>query len=220
MGVSSYLIDSSVSFFLVGLTGGSPAATHFLLLRQKKVSKEKATLLSASLRFAAGNLRCSVQAGSGTNSASPQTSASPDPLGPALLGAYRRVLGEQQPIPIPNSYPNTTRTSYVVSLSPRIFLCLKTRPGWAEERRLRRIRACACLSEASLRKTQAEASTAGCPKRSAGTQTAGRLSFGYFSLAKQRKVTSRRATPGQLALPSLSNSRAMTQACSQAGAQP
>ena len=29
------------------------------------------------------------------------------------------------------------------------------------------------------------------------TQTAGRLSFGDFSLAKQRKVTSRRATPGQ-----------------------
>ena len=33
--------------------------THFLLLRQKKVSKEKATLLSVSLRFATGNLRCS-----------------------------------------------------------------------------------------------------------------------------------------------------------------
>ena len=30
------------------LAGGCPAATHFLLLRQKKVSKEKATLLSAS----------------------------------------------------------------------------------------------------------------------------------------------------------------------------
>ena len=35
--------------------GGCPAATHFLLLRQKKVSKEKATLLSASpsLRYGA-----------------------------------------------------------------------------------------------------------------------------------------------------------------------
>ena len=31
----------------------------FLLLRQKKVTKEKATLHAASLRFAAGNLRCS-----------------------------------------------------------------------------------------------------------------------------------------------------------------
>jgi len=40
------------------------AATDFLLLRQKKVSKEKATLLSASLwallrKSQAGNLRCS-----------------------------------------------------------------------------------------------------------------------------------------------------------------
>jgi len=43
-------------------------ATHFLLLRQEKVSKEKATLVFASLRFAAGNLRCSVQTGSRSNS--------------------------------------------------------------------------------------------------------------------------------------------------------
>ena len=39
-------------------------ATHFLLPRQKKVSQEKATLQAASLRFAAGNLRCSVLPGS------------------------------------------------------------------------------------------------------------------------------------------------------------
>ncbi len=43
-------------------------ATHFLLLRQEKVSKEKATLLSATLRCAAGNLRCSGSGGSGSNS--------------------------------------------------------------------------------------------------------------------------------------------------------
>ncbi|MDR6539074.1 hypothetical protein J2739_004869, partial [Variovorax soli] len=39
-------------------------ASHFLLLRQKKVTKEKATPLAASLRFAAGSLRCSLFAGS------------------------------------------------------------------------------------------------------------------------------------------------------------
>ena len=43
-------------------------APYFLLLRQKKVSKEKATPLSASLRFASGNLRCSRPAGSRSNS--------------------------------------------------------------------------------------------------------------------------------------------------------
>ena len=42
--------------------------SNFLLLRQKKVSKEKATPLSASLRFASGNLRCSRPAGSRSNS--------------------------------------------------------------------------------------------------------------------------------------------------------
>ena len=70
-----------------------------------------------------------------------------------------------------------------------------TRPGWAEERRQKRIRARACLSVASLHVTPLFLSTGRCPKRSVGTQTAGRLSFGYFSLAKQRKVTCRRATP-------------------------
>ncbi len=67
-------------------------ATHFLLLRQKKVSKEKATLVPASLRFATGNLRCSGQSGSRSNSASPQTIAGPDPPAPALLGASTRVF--------------------------------------------------------------------------------------------------------------------------------
>ena len=33
--------------------------SHFLLLRQKKVTKEKAAPLAVSLRFAAGSLRCS-----------------------------------------------------------------------------------------------------------------------------------------------------------------
>ena len=46
----SYLIDSFVT--LAEYAGGCPAATHFLLLRQKKVSKEKATLFVVpSLRY-------------------------------------------------------------------------------------------------------------------------------------------------------------------------
>ncbi len=42
--------------------------SNFLLPRQKKVTKEKATLQAASLRCAAGNLRCSRPAGSRSNS--------------------------------------------------------------------------------------------------------------------------------------------------------
>ena len=45
--------------------------------------------------------------------------------------------------------------------------------GCAEERSGQRIRARDCLSEASSSETPLDASTAGCPKRSAGTQTAG-----------------------------------------------
>jgi hypothetical protein len=43
-------------------------ATHFLSLRRKKVSKERATPLSATLRFATGNLRCGFGAGNRSNS--------------------------------------------------------------------------------------------------------------------------------------------------------
>jgi hypothetical protein len=65
----------------------------FFCFAKRKVTKEKATLLSASLRFATGNLRCSVKTGSGTNSPAAQTSAGPDPFCLPLLGAYRRALG-------------------------------------------------------------------------------------------------------------------------------
>ena len=42
--------------------------THFLLRRQKKVSKEKATPLSATRSKASGNLRCGLEAGNRSNS--------------------------------------------------------------------------------------------------------------------------------------------------------
>ena len=64
-------------------------ATYFLLLRQKKVGKEKATLLSVSLRFATGNLRCSAQEGV-RRTRFAQTAAALIPPAPALLGTARR----------------------------------------------------------------------------------------------------------------------------------
>ena len=58
----------------------------------------------------------------------------------------------------------------------------------AEERRFRRIRARACLSEASLHVTLAEPSTARYPKRSEGSQTAGSpFLLLTLLLAKQKK---------------------------------
>jgi hypothetical protein len=58
--------------------------------------------------------------------------------------------------------------------------------GRAEQRSGGRIRAGACLSEASLRTTPPPASSARNP---AGARPVARLSFAYFSLAKQRKVS-------------------------------
>jgi len=59
---SAFWFDAA--FLLRPLAGNSARRrTYFLLLRQKKVGKEKATPLSVSLRFAAGNLRCSATAG-------------------------------------------------------------------------------------------------------------------------------------------------------------
>ena len=57
--------------------------------------------------------------------------------------------------------------------------------GRAEQRSDVRIRAGACLSAASLRPTPGDASSARHP---AGARPLARLSFAYFSLAKQRKV--------------------------------
>ncbi len=59
----------------------------------------------------------------------------------------------------------------------------------AEERSVSRIRARPCLSEASLGETPRNASTAGCPKRSAGTQTVGSPFFclRFFGEAKKSR---------------------------------
>jgi hypothetical protein len=86
---------SSGGVLLPGAGISARRRTYFLLLRQKKVSKEKATLLSASLRFAAGNLQCSIPAGV-RRTRFAQTAAALVPPPSALLGAYRRG-GSGQP---------------------------------------------------------------------------------------------------------------------------
>ena len=73
----------------------------------KKVSKKRRPLLSATLRFATGTLRCSVQPGSRANSPSAQTSTSPDPSGLALLSEDRRGWGME----CKNQYQQPTASS-------------------------------------------------------------------------------------------------------------
>ena len=85
---------------------------------------------------------------------------------------------------------------------PVWMFCSPCPSGCAEERRVWRIRARVCLSDAQRRElseTPPNLSTAGCPvAKRRGRRQWGRLSFGYFSLAKQRKVP---RTPGDSRLP-------------------
>jgi hypothetical protein len=169
-----------------GLPGGN---SLFFCVAKRKVSKRKGSpavcVPCAALR---GNLRCSVQPGSRSNSPSAQTIASPDPSGPALLGAYRRVLGS-------DSQSGSGEGALCAPSPPR--LSIPSPSGWAEERRQKRIRAGTCLSEASLCLTPLLASTAGCPQRSVGTQTIGSpfFSLGFFGEAKKSKSPAG-ASPG------------------------
>ena len=174
-------------------------ATYFLLLRQKKVSKEKATPLSASLRFASGNLRCSRFAGS-RRTRFAQTAASPDPRNTPLLGAARgakangpslrsafgtrravAALGQGESNSRSHSHsrqatyqPLQARSACSGLVAERSNGPSVPHPsGCAEERSVSRIRARSCLSEASLSETPRNVSTVGCPKRSGGTHPVG-----------------------------------------------
>jgi len=169
-------------------------ATHFSLLRQRKVSKRKATPPSATLplrsRAPCGahvsrglaelaslkqlralireTLRSSahpegLEDRSGLCFARPTTRCrrvAPTALGLVVL-VFRRAERSDGPFGSRSQIPS----------------------GCAEERSGSRIRARDCLSEASSSETPRTASTAGCPQRSGGTQTAGSpflclLSFG------------------------------------------
>ncbi len=140
--------------------------TPFSLLRQRKVSKRKATRVRVSLRCAKGNLRCSQQAGSLQTRLSPQTCNLPYPPVAALLGTRTREGEGTSPVPAPHP-------------------C-----GCAEQRREARKERSACLSpQGEFADSPRFASSAGCPAaQRRGRRHQGRLSFGHLSLAKQRKV--------------------------------
>ena len=139
----------------------------FLLLRQKKVTKEKAPLQAASLRFAAGNLWCSRPAGSRSNSLRSAQPVQRVALAPARWGRAQRWPVWMSACGFPS--------------------------GCAEERKFWRIRARVCLSDAKRREfseTPPKPSTAGCPQRSEGTQRAGSPFFWVRFFGEAKKSTS------------------------------
>ena len=70
-------------------------ATYFSLLRQRNLRKRKATLVSASPSLRSG-ATCGAQSSRGlVQTRCAQTSTSPIPSGPPLLGAFTRVGGKE-----------------------------------------------------------------------------------------------------------------------------
>jgi len=181
--------------------GGSPAATHFLLLRQKKVSKEKATLLSASPFAYATGATCGARSSRGrARTRCAQTIARPDPPGPPLLGAARRVVGSGAGSDS-GSQSGSDEDAQSASSPPRIGIGIgigigisPNPSGWAEERRQKRIRASDCLSRRRVRaRPRFCRAPQVAPKRSAGDPDH-RVAFflGTFLWRRKEKCLARR----------------------------
>ena len=187
------------------------------MVRQRKVPKRKATPLSASPPLRAGaTCGARVWRGLAQLAPLrvAQTHASPDPPNPALLGASRGAKGAEHPHgPLLRSAQLAQR----VALAPARRGRAQQRPEWMLAVRLshpcwlrlrrggcgvsmgveapmpRELTRRGCLNEAATQRSEFHGAprnrhAAGLPLRTAkGSQTGGRLSFGYFSLAKQRK---------------------------------
>ncbi|RLJ39526.1 hypothetical protein C8C98_3268 [Acidovorax sp. 106] len=195
-------------FFFVLLHGAgaglSPRrATHFLLLRQKKVSKEKATPSLRPLRFAKGQTCVGAVAGCAaeltarllrfvqTAAASQMTKhgrtcAHATPQLPRRRRSHRGWTAEQPNIHTGHRVArpslagaSATRCAGWAERSNGPNGCSLPRPSvCAEERSGQRIRARDCLSAASLSETPLDGSTAGCPS----AQRWGRRQWGRLLL--------------------------------------
>ena len=122
------------------------------------------------------------------------TSGAWQPAGPrplARLSFAYFSLAKQRKVSRPQAETRYLQVSRKIFLLRRHRNAMTKQPfplpfGRAEQRSGARIRAGACLSEASLRLTPSGTSGAWQP---AGPRPLARLSFAYFSLAKQRKVS-------------------------------
>jgi hypothetical protein len=179
-----------------GLPGGN---SLFFCFAKRKVSKRK-----GDPGCCVPPLRCGQPVVLGPDGVSLNSlrsnNAIPDPSGPALLGASTRGGSGEKKSKQPNTDTEYLKKQGLAAASPCLswfVLCvlsplpLPLAPSWLGRGAQTEADQGSRLFEpkASLRETPPESSTAGCPKRSAGTQTAGRLFFGNFLLAKQKKVT-------------------------------
>ena len=180
---------------LVLLAGGCPAASNFLLLRQKKVTKEKATRSLgpyASLRATCGaRLRRGL-----AQTRFAQTSAIPDPPTSALLGPARTGQAGAGTEDRKQKHQEDKYKQGLAKASPCFFrysvfgfpLPAPTPCGCAEERRARRIRAKTCLSRRRVVFDPGWTEHRRLPvakRRDAATRVA--FSFAYFSFGEAKE---------------------------------
>ncbi len=210
-------VASSGGFSFVSSRVSARRPTYFSLLRQRKVSQRKATRVRVSLRCAKGNLRCSQQAGGSQTRLSPQTCAPLYPPVAALLGTRTREGEETSPhvasvCGLSNAFAHVAATAtkqaptQTIGLSPlsgspllplRWCKAPAAAPGipvpfpcgCAEQRSEARKKRDACLSpQGEFAARPRFASSAGCPGAAhRGRRHQGRLFFGSFLLAKQKK---------------------------------
>ncbi len=171
--------------------GGCPAATHFLLLRQKKSNQRKGDPTSGSFRCATGNLRCSIPpAGKTTRLWLKQVF----PLDAVSISAPRPSLhgvGEQIRI----GFGEPQARSACGESSDFVFVFLPPNP-WrgAEKHRARRIRAETCLSRRRVVSDPGWTEHRRVPRR--GRRTGSPFfSLGFFGEAKKSNSPAG-ATPG------------------------
>ena len=168
-------------------------ATHFLLLRQKKVSKEKASRSPGRCA-----VPCAARAERGrAELACGSDNARPDPLAAALLSpATRQVSGTGSDAQPPEGVPLTQNAADLAQsvrhrcpledVAPiahpgvySLFAVMRWRVAQGQADQGWR-----CLSEASSARPRLVRAT----QRTRRAAHSARLSFAYFSLAKQRKV--------------------------------
>jgi hypothetical protein len=171
--------------------GCRPGGRLTFFASPKKVSKERRPLLSASLRCAAGNLRCSTPAGV-RRTRFAQTAAALIPPPSALLGAYRRG-GERATFA--SLGPNSQDQQPAAQLIPTTAARSAAVAWWPSEAKARSVSKPLCMrrgaegfadqgSQLSERsefcETPRNLSTAGCPvAKRRGRRQWGRLFFAW-----------------------------------------
>jgi hypothetical protein len=183
---------------LVLLAGGCPAASNFLLLRQKKVTKEKATRSLGPLRFAPGQPAVLEPSGVRLNSPSAQTT-------PALIRMSLRSSAQpgrgnrdREPNAKRQRRQIQTRTRQGESLFLQVF-GIPPHPLWMRRGAQGQTdQGSRCLSVASLARPRLDRAPQVARSEAEGRSNQGRLFFCLlFFWRSKRKVSSRRATPGQ-----------------------